>query len=458
MMKLLVTILLLGWHYVSPVLSLPTTTDSWLFHGRSSPTLPTDDPFYTPPSGFETVSPGTILRYRTPPYPISAFGLSPVQLEASYQILYRTTDSFGNAASTVSTILVPENADYTKLVSYQVAEDAAYPNCAPSYGFQFGSSSTGGVGGEIVTELEIILIETLLKQGWVVTVPDHLGPKATFLANLRSGYSTLDNIRAAIASSSFTGLSSSPTIAMWGYSGGSLATGFAAELQPTYAPELEIAGAVLGGTVPQIYSAMLTLNEGAFVGLVPAGILGLSNEYPAIASAVNGVLIPSKQAEFDKASTLCLAADVLEYIGQDIFSYVNDSSIFTEPSVTAVLNENNMGNRIPEIPLLVYKSINDEVSLVNETDALVEQYCNAGANVEYKRDYLSDHATMAILGVPDALLWLQDRFDGVAVTSGCSTTSVFTSLTDLEADLVLGSVLITTLLDLLGAPSGPFIG
>lgn len=61
-----------------------------------------------------------------------------LNLNASHQVLYRTTDTFGNATATVTTLLVPYNADTTKLLSYQVAEDAACVNCAPSYALQAG--------------------------------------------------------------------------------------------------------------------------------------------------------------------------------------------------------------------------------------------------------------------------------------------------------------------------------
>ncbi|EED19821.1 hypothetical protein TSTA_030840 [Talaromyces stipitatus ATCC 10500] len=98
-------------------------------------------PFYVPPEGFESTVAGSILRYRTPPYPIAAFSLAPINLAASYQILYRTTNSFGDAVATVSTILVPHNADFTKLLSYQVAQDAANPNCLPSYAFQLEAAT-----------------------------------------------------------------------------------------------------------------------------------------------------------------------------------------------------------------------------------------------------------------------------------------------------------------------------
>lgn len=423
---------------------------------RDGPPLPTDDPFYVPPAGFESSPPGTILRYRTPPYPIAAFGADPVNIAAAYQILYRTTDSFGDAIATVSTILIPHNADNTKLLSYQVAEDAADPNCAPSYAFQF-ESATGGPLGLLMPQLELHLIETALYNGWIVTVPDFLGPKAAFLANNLAGHAVLDNIRAALASSNFTNISSDATITLWGYSGGSLASGFAAELQPSYAPELKIAGAALGGTVPQILPVIDAVNKGPFTGLIPSGIMGLANEYDEIDQLIDEKILLSKKADLEQARSMCLVGDAEKYFGQDVYSYTTDPNIFTEETATTVMSANDMGQHVPTIPLLIYKSAGDEISPVNNTDSLVAYYCAAGANVEYKRDEFSEHATMAIIGAPDALIWLSDRMRGVPVTPGCTTTTEFTSLADPGALAVLGESLVEILLSLLQAPVGPIM-
>lgn len=423
----------------------------------SGPEYPVDDPFYMPPEGFESTAPGSILRHRAPPYPIAAFSLVPINLAASYQILYRTTNSFGDAVATVSTILVPHNADFTKLLSYQVAEDSANPNCSPSYAFQL-EAATDGVFGLIMPQLELVFITAALEKGWVVTVPDHLGTKSAFLANNLSGQATLDNIRAALASTDFTNISKDATITMWGYSGGSLASGFAAELQPTYAPELKIVGAALGGTVPQILPVVYATNKGLFTGLIPSGIQGLANEYPSAAQLIADNVLPSKAAAFNKTQSLCLTGDITNYLGQDVFSYVSDPNIFTEPTATALLDANAMGQHVPEIPLYIYKSAGDEISPVNNTDDLVSQiYCPGGASVRYLRDELSEHATMAILGAPDAFIWLEDRMNGQPVAGGCSQSTVLTSLTDPNTLLALGVDIVDVLLSLLAVPIGPIM-
>ncbi|KAL4804393.1 secretory lipase-domain-containing protein [Aspergillus unguis] len=424
------------------------------FAARDGPVPPGEDSFYTPPEGWESTEPGAILRHRTTPFPIAAFGLADVNLDATYQILYRTTDTFGDPIVTVTTVLIPHNADYTKVLSYQVAQDAADPNCSPSFALQ-KYSDAGEALALVMPQLEYLFMNAALSKGFVIIVPDHLGPKSAFLANTLSGQAVLDNVRAALASTDITGISSTATVALWGYSGGSLASGFAAELQPSYAPELKIAGAALGGTVPQILPVIEATNKGAFAGLIPAGIQGLANEYPTAQQLIREGIRADKWAEFNKTQELCLSGNIIEYLGQDVYSYTNSPDLFTSPQATDLLKPNAMGLNTPQIPLLIYKAVNDEVSPVNDTDALYDTYCENGADVEYIRDLLSEHIIMAVTGAPDAFLWLIDRLSGVAVESGCKRTTKLTGLQDPEALATLGSDVVNILLSFLNLPVGP---
>ncbi|KAE8155146.1 secretory lipase-domain-containing protein [Aspergillus avenaceus] len=419
----------------------------------SGPVLPLDDPFYKPPEGFESLPPGSILRHRLPPKPIAALGFAKANVEAAHQFLYRTTDTHGNAIATVSTILIPHNADYSKVLSYQVAEDSAAPNCAPSYAFQLEAAYDGAIG-MVMPQLELLLIGAALDKGWVVTVPDHLGPKAAFLASKVSGQAVLDNLRAAIHSSNITNITN-PTFTMWGYSGGSMASGFAAELQPTYAPELNIAGAALGGTVPSIPPVLQKVNKGLYVGLIPAGVQGLANEYPEIQQLINENIKPEMMDDFKKTQTMCLAGDIVHYLGRDIYNYTSNPDIFTTPTAKRIMDENAMGHNIPKIPLFVYKSVGDDVSPVNDTDAVVQTYCKGGANVEYRRDQLSNHAVLAGTGAPDAMIWLNNRMHNRPIEPGCHTSTSLTSLLDPHAIWALGTEVISVLKSLLSAPLGP---
>ncbi|RDW81510.1 putative secretory lipase [Aspergillus mulundensis] len=421
---------------------------------QTSPLTPGEDPFYTPPAGWESTAPGAILRTRTPPSAIAAFGLAEVNLDASYQILYRTTDSFGDPIATVTTVLIPHNADYTKVLSYQVAQDAADPNCSPSFALQ-QYSDAGEALALIMPQLEYLFMSSALNKGFVVIIPDHLGPKSAFLANTLSGQAVLDNVRAALASTDITGISSQATVALWGYSGGSLASGFAAELQPSYAPELKLAGAALGGTVPQIFPVIEASNKGVFTGLLPAGIQGLANEYPAAQQLIREGIRPETWAEFNKTQQLCLTGNILEYIGQDVYSYTIAPDVFETPLANSVMEPNAMGHNTPEIPLLIYKAVNDQISPISDTDALYNTYCGNGADVEYVRDLLSEHALLTITGAPDAFMWLTDRLNGAPVRKGCTRKTQLTGLQDPRALAALGTNIVQFLLGLLRLPVGP---
>ena len=420
----------------------------------TTPVLPSIDPWYKVPENITQYEPGAIIRNRPPPSPIAAFGSDPINLAGSHQILYRTTDSLGNATATVLTVLIPHNADFTKVLSYQVAEDACSINCAPSYALQQGHADPGH--GTQVTEEEILLIEAAVEMGWVIIVPDFLGPNAAFLANALSGQATLDGIRAAKASSSFTGIYQNPTIAMWGYSGGSVASMWAAELQPSYAPDLEIAGAAVGGVVPNITTVVTTINGQSYAGLIPPGITGLLNQYPALRPLFDEQILPQFKDDFNKAKSQCYQADYNQFENKNITEMFKDPNfIYTNPTAVGILNENALGKHTPKIPMFVYKGMKDEISPYPETDALVNKYCADGAIIYYHRDRWTNHGDLAIFAAPPALAWLKDTFEGRNQATSCSTKTVDSSLFDPSWWTFLPKFLLDALLDLVGKPVGP---
>ena len=67
--------------------------------------------------------------------------------------------------------------------------------------------------------------------GRMVSVPDFEGPLAAFGLCVRAGYAVLDSVR-AVLSSEHVSDAAVARYALWGYSYGSAASEFAAELQP----------------------------------------------------------------------------------------------------------------------------------------------------------------------------------------------------------------------------------
>lgn len=204
------------------------------------PTKPSEDPFYIAPEGFESKSPGDVLKHREMN---NLFGIVviPEKIKSVHQFLVRSEDSFGEPIAAVTTIFEPYNADPTKLLSYQAAEDAANIDCSPSYAMQLGADADT----ILTAQIEQLLAQAGLNEGWYVVIPDHQGPKSTFVVGESAGHIVLDSIRATLRSGNITGIHEDAKVTLWGYSGGSFASGWAAQMHPTYASELKIVGALM---------------------------------------------------------------------------------------------------------------------------------------------------------------------------------------------------------------------
>ncbi|KAA8917591.1 hypothetical protein TRICI_000284 [Trichomonascus ciferrii] len=413
-----VLILLMLLYTARPIWSFPISLSNDTI---PVPVPPSDDPFYVPPDGFENEPIGTILRYRTVNNP--GYLILRANVKETVELLYRTRNTSGAPIATVTTVLVPHNPDVSKVLSYQILEDASYINCAPSYGIQFKASPEA-----IVAQGEFLLMASALNEGWIVVTPDYQGPYSAFTAGYLSGYATLDSIRAVLRSGNITGIQPNSTVSMWGYSGGALATGWAAELQPEYAPELSIAGIAAGGYVPNITDVAFKVNRGPFASLVPAAIHGLSKEYSELEELINLQLVSSEADAFQSIQTQCLLQCGLAFAFQDWGKlFHNGAGFLTNPTAKRITSENSMGKHTPKAPMLIYHAVHDEISDIKNVDWVYDKYCSGGADIDFVRDLTTEHATQLVAGSAQAFNWLKDRMDGKPVKKGCRKRTLLSS-------------------------------
>ncbi len=381
------------------------------------PLRPDRDPFYRPPAGFEHRPPGALLRSRV--VDVAVFGVVPLRVSA-WQLLYRSCDLNGEPEAAVTTVLLPRGAAPDRrrpLVSLQCAIDAIAPQCFPSYALRRGARALGAI-----PQLEVPLIVAALARGWAVSVPDHGGAGGRFGAPREPGYRALDGIRAALAFEPL-GLDSSTPVALWGYSGGGLATVWAAEVAARYAPELEIVGAVAGSPVGDPGAAFVRLNGTLYAGFAMVFLAGLRRAYPGLEPLARthlrtGYLDMLAKAEV--SATLPLLArlarrDVGRYSEHDV------DALMRLPEMLPVIADIRPGAVAPDMPLLIVQSVNDEIIAVADIDALVDRYIAAGAQVHYLRDRLSLHLPLQFIAIPAMLDWIADRFAAVPATPGIST-------------------------------------
>ncbi|MFD6159437.1 lipase family protein [Nocardia sp. NPDC060256] len=380
----------------------------------AAPPLPQVDEFYQPPAGFEAAAPGAILRSR----PIELVMPLPAQ---AWQLLYRTTNVFEQPDVTVTTVFLPNNVRPDRpLMSQQMFEDASGPQCVPSYGLQAGAQSSLETTGQ-TTDLLM-----MLANGWVVSVPDFGGRSGHFPVAREPGYMALDGIRAATQFAPL-GLGPETHIGLYGYSGGGFGTGWTAELQPSYAPELNVTAAAYGGPGADINAALFTTNGGPFSAIVGSGLSSYYTTYPEVKAAMRPHLTPEGAAVMEQIPTQCLSTTLAQQFLADWKRYFDIplDQVLALPPLAEVINEARLGTHAPSAPLYVFQAVQDEVIPVGSTDRMVEDLCARGARVTYVREQLAEHLSMIPSATPAAFSWLKERLNtDTPAPAGCSSTTV----------------------------------
>ncbi|KAF7563738.1 hypothetical protein G7046_g425 [Stylonectria norvegica] len=387
---------------------------------------PSQDPWYIDtPHGLKSTVPGTILRLRPAPGNLT---LAVGNCSKAYNILYRTTDSRYNPTYAVTTLYVPKElskkASTSSLLSYQVPYNSVDVDSSPSFSFHTAPFPEIGQA---------------LGLGWYVLVPDFEGPTAANVAGILEAHAVLDSIRATLRSK-LVGPSSAIKTAVWGYSGGSIATEWALEFQEQYAPDLNISGAALGGLAPNTTDVIATTAPGTIYGShAIAGFLGIMSQYP---DAYKYLLSQLKtDGPYNKTGFLAIQhMDYDEghayYTNQSIYDYFENREIMHAPLIKYALQRNTIMtyHGVPQVPLFLYKAIHDEVVPIPSTDAWFNKVCALGVDIRYERNTVGGHVAELINGDPRVFPWLQSIFEGTQNITGCVSYNVTFDITGGRTD------------------------
>ncbi len=330
------------------------------------------------------------------------------------QLSYRTIDLRGEPMVAVTTVLTPARRDAdvpTPIVSYQCAIDAVTGRCFPSYALRRGAKAIGALA-----QLEFLLISALLAEGWAVSIPDHEGPQGLWGLPFEPGYCILDGVRAALSFPSL-GLRADASVGLWGYSGGGLATAWAAEMYDAHAPELNVVGAVLGSPVGDLGNTYKRLNGTLWSGLPALVVSALRHVYPDLDRIIDEHATVEGRAKLARLQSMTTAEAVVRFMYTDMDAFLDTplDEILSLPEVRRVFDSIRLGQSPPTIPVLLVQACHDRIVAVDDIDALARTYVDAGADVTYHRDRFSEHMLLHPMSAPTALRWLRERIEGLPV-------------------------------------------
>jgi hypothetical protein len=395
---------------------------------HAAPTLPTADPFYTYSGStpLAQIKPGAVLKVRATQLVI---GGAPAAYNAE-QVLYRTTGELGEPTATVATIIKPlAPVGATKLISYQTFYDALGSECDPSY------TLAGGNPSYTDAQADATLMQNYLQAGFTVVDADYEGENLDWAAGQESGYNTLDGVRAA---ENELGVSSSTPVGMLGYSGGSIATEWASELAPAYAPELHIVGVAEGG-VPVDFAHNLAYVNGdndGWAGVIPAVLVAESR---AFGINLDTYLSAYGEQVTKQVSGECINNFAGSYPGLTVQQLLKPQyqNFLAIPAYATVVNSLIMGSTAghPTEPLLMavgnHDGTGDGVMVAADVEALAHEYCQQGVPVTFNEYQNLDHTETVAPFESSALPFLEARFAGGPVANGCASIGVGNSLAPL---------------------------
>lgn len=408
------------WDGVRPLLDVQNPADDKTFY---------EVPEELGDTGVADLAPGTVLRERTFNYHVATLEV-PVKVT---QVLYVTTDALGANETNVTSIVHPPTKSDGNVISYQSFYDSANPLDNPSRMIA-GNLSLGG----LIPAFETSFLVPAPALGHPVIVADTQGKDANFAAGPAYGTATLDSLRAATAAET-SPITPTDQIGLFGYSGGAIASNWAAIRAEEYAPEIEqrIVGVAQGGVLVDPQKNLSYAGD----GLLWSGVVGLAltalgdaydidfsqyfNDYGmAVANDVRDLSIVDSVARYPGLHWSDLAKP--EYpTPQDA------------PEVKAVIDDINMGNwGSPRIPMFVFQGAagwiegtpaspsvgpGDGIMVAKDVRTLVRQYCEAGTQVEYREYPFAGHVIAAVPWAVEGYLWLEGRLRGTPTTNNCAT-------------------------------------
>ncbi|MFD6391648.1 lipase family protein [Nocardia sp. NPDC060259] len=376
---------------------------------HSAPLYPAadPDPFYAQPADLSGTQPGDVLAVRPMP-PLAMFPDTRITL-----VRFRSTNSAGEPIAATTTVLQPtSHRRDAPVLSYQHIINGLGVRCSVSKVLYTEDPN--------LMVREAIAWNVALRRGWTMALPDHLGPHFAYGAAKLGGQVTLDGIRAVRKVDELQ--VSGSRVAMAGYSGGGMATAWAAALQPTYAPDVEIAGAAMGGVPMNLVSMLEGLGFGSHpvFGLALAAGIGLEREYPhrfPISEQMNASGLAARAAIADACTNDILGAGA----GRGILDFAATTSMVDDPEARAVVEENSLElyPGTPTMPVFEWHSPIDGLIPVDAITTTVHRWCAAGTPVVTESTPTPDHLTAAVLGLPSALRWLDARLQGEPAPSTC---------------------------------------
>ncbi len=371
-------------------------------------------PFYESPAAVPAQA-GQLIRSEA-----SAFYLGPAKLvrlgKSSTRLMYTTTNAAGQVVPVTGTF-IQSAAPWTgkgarPLVSYAPGTQGVANKCAPSY------QGTEGV------EYESVIVSAMLDAGYNVVITDYIGlgmkGPHTYMNRLDQGHAVLDAARVA-RNAGIGGTTAATPVGLAGYSQGGGASASAAELAPTYSPELPVKAAY-AGAVPAELKPVIKQIDGslytAFIMYSSQGLLEASGIAPS--AYLNAAGLKAYTATNAQCTVGAMPITAFAATKNFTTSGLPMSTLAMSEPFASRLDAQGIGfGRAPKIPVLISHSVLDDVIPYAVGKGLAQRWCAQGTRVTLETTVGVTHLGGYAAAVPRVMIFLGRQFAGLPNVNSC---------------------------------------
>ncbi len=427
----LLTLLLIGSVGIAPpVLADDPTNDA------HDPYFNEDEyqEFYTPPDPLPPGAPGDLIRAEPSRLVLEPSGQLGMIMADATRIMYRSTDVHGNPMAVTGTYFEPYNdwpgGGPRPLLVYGPGTQGQGDQCAPSRQFNQGIHWRPYL--DLAFNYEELFVSTMVARGFAIVMTDYQGLGTpglhTYVGRVPQGNAMLDAARAAKRLPD-TSLNPDGPLAFWGYSQGGGAAASAAELAPSYAPELKVVGTYAGAPPADLKELFPYADGSVLVGAVGYALNSVITAYPEHADAIRAKLTPRGEDFIFKVADQCVAETLTKFMFRHLQPYFNEdiNQLVNEEPFSSLFDEQRLGRFKPNAPVMILSNRYDPLVPWTGANQLGRDWCAQGADVQFftneEPPFLNkaiiNHALPMLVDGERGMQWIADRFNGLPTTPNC---------------------------------------
>lgn len=262
-------------------------------------------------------------------------------------------------------------------------------------------------------------LSMMMDKGYIVVATDYAGlgveGSKEYLVGKSEGRDVLNSIRAAKSQKQFN---PGEKAAIFGHSQGGHSAIFAANLNESYAKDVDLVGVVAAAPAVELNSLFSTQYDKPLVwAIAPEIYVSWMDKYNLPLDVIDSGMTAKKN---EQIANLCIATAGAKAIFK---SKLGEKYFINNPTQNKAWYdafESETPKPVLKIPIMVMQGLTDTVVLPETTALFVKKSCSAGSNLSsfwYKN---VGHVELPNVTSDDSVDWISNRFDGNVATSNCS--------------------------------------